>query len=32
VRIAAELAQDYGIQKLDPKTLQRMLNREGASS
>jgi putative DNA-invertase from lambdoid prophage Rac len=30
--IAAELAQDYGIAKLDPKTLQRMLNREGASS
>jgi hypothetical protein len=27
--IAAELAQDYGIQKLDPKTLQRMLNRGG---
>ena len=28
--IAAELAQDYGIQTLDPKTLQRMLNRQGA--
>lgn len=28
--IAAELAQDYGIQTLDPKTLQRMLNREWA--
>ncbi len=28
--IAVELAQDYGIQTLDPKTLQRMLNRQGA--
>ena len=27
--IAAEVAQDYGIQTLDPKTLQRMLNRQG---